>query len=505
MSAASPRPGLPGLPRPPGLPGVGGHMAVLRTTGRKVGRVWWLALPVLALTALATTSARPDAVAGTFCVSAAIALFLTWWAASSALMGLNDPISAHLMPGQLRRLRECAVSVFLALAVAIGALMGLAFGHTLVFIMVAAVGMLAFAACLRWPMLWIPFWVLPWLVMPPLRDQPLTLSLLDMLWAWHQRQPLTQTSAILLACAAGLWQLFQAGGATHDRSWRQAQRMRQVMSLHGGAKAPSPTGPWAPLTRLFQWGHPLWREHLLRTARPTAASVTARADLAVLRGLHWSATGSTTALLFAMFLLAEFALIAIWPEKAGRVIRSAMPGLSIGLISAMLSPLFGLASTLHQTRREQALLTLVPGLPRGEAMNSRLAMRWMRHFVLAWCAGVLMILLMAALAPGVTSPFGTPDHPMLGLHFAAAALPAGLLVWRDWSRQSPPTGARVAMLTFSVLIGMGACVAATNFWGFSPIWLVAGSAALTALVTAWRWHAMRRLPAFWPVGRHAGE
>lgn len=485
-----------------GLPGLGGHVAILRAMGRKVGRIWWLVLPVLGLSALAMLSKRPGAVASAFCVSSAIALFLTWWSAASALMGLNDPISAHLMPGQLRRLRECAVSVFLAIAAGCGVLMGLVFDHTLVFTMIAAIGMLGFAACLRWPLLWVPLWVLPWLIMPPLRHQPFTLQLLDMLRAWHERQPLTQTSAILLACGAALWHLFQAGGATHAVSWRQAQRMRQVMSMQGGAKVACPTGPMAPLARFFQWGHPLWREHLLRAARPTAASVTARAEFAVLRGLHWSAAGSTTALVFTAFLVAELVLIVGWPEKAGRVIRSAMPGLSIGLMSAMLSPLFGLGSTLHQMRREQALLTLVPGLPRGDAMNRLLALRWMRHYVLMWAAGVGTILLMGALSPLPVSLAGGQDQPLLGLHFAAAALPAGLLAWRDWSRQGLPTGASVAMLTITLLIGMGLCVAASSLWGISVLWLLAGSVALTGTAMAWRWRALRRMPAFWPVGRH---
>ena len=51
-------------------------------------------------------------------------------------------------------------------------------------------------------------------------------------------------------------------------------------------------------------------------------------------------------------------------------------------------------------------------------------LRWMRHYVLMWAAGVGTILLIAALSPQPVSLAGGQDQPLLGLHFAAAALPA---------------------------------------------------------------------------------
>nr|WP_297381289.1 hypothetical protein [uncultured Roseateles sp.] len=429
------------------LPGLGGHAAVLRAMGRKVGRVWWLLLPVLGATALATMSNQPLAVAGTFCVTLAIALHLAWWAAANALLGLNDPLSAHLMPGQLRRLRESALGVFFGVAAACGGLLGLVFDHGLAFTMGAAALMLSFAICLRWPVMWLVIWVLPWIALPPLRELPLALQVMDIAREWHARQPFTQTGAVLLLLGAGLWHLFQAGGAAHAQSWAQRQRVQHLMTMQGSATTAWPRGPLAWLGRCFQWAHPLWREHLLRTARPTTASVTARAEFAALRGQHWSATGSTTLLLFVVFLIAEVALLVFLPDRAGRVIRAALPGLSIGLMSAMM-------------------------------------------------------LVIQALAPGHDDGWGSP---LLGLNFAAVALPATLLVWRDWSRQGLPKGARVAMLTMLMVALTGLSIAATHRWHIPALWQVAASVLVTVALGAWRWRALQRMAPVWPVGRHAGE
>lgn len=490
------------------MPGVDGHAAVLRALLRKVRRLWWLVLPVIALTLLATQSGKPQAVLMTFGISAGIALQLLWWAVATALMGQNDPLVAHLLPGHVRRLREVAAGVFLGIAALSGLFAGLAFGHMLAFMMGCAVAMLAFAACLRWPVLWFVFWVLPWLALPPMRNMGPVLDAVAFLRAWHLEQPLTQTAAVLLATGAGLWHLFQNGGDAHRRSWAAYHRLGKTFAASAGLPAPgawtqgagAPLSIFAPVTRFFQWAHPLWREHLLRSARLTPQSVAARAEFAALRGQHWSATMSTTLMIFALLLIAEIAVVMLAPDKARNVIQGALPGVSIGLMSAMLGPLFSLSGTLHQTRREQALLTLVPGMPRGETMNRLLAMRLLRQYLASWAVGVGMMLLLSLIGTG---GIGTEEKPLLGLNFAAVALPVGLLAWRDWSRETPPTGVSVTVLTMAILAAMGLSVAVTMLWGVQPAWMVAGGVVATVLIGAWRWHALRRLPPFWPIGRNA--
>lgn len=487
------------------VPGVGGHAAVLRAVARKAGRMWWLALVVLGVTGLATMSDAPGMAAAAFATMTSIALQLVWWTAAIGFISLNDPLSARLVPAQLRRLRESAVALMLVLAVIGGGLLGLVFGHPLAFIMGSAGAMLGFSATLRWPALWFFAWVLPFVFFPSLRDLPVTIALVALARDGYRHQPLTQTGVVLLAAGASLWRLFQNGGAAHARSWRRARWWRHATSLQSGggmACVAGAQGRWAPLARLFQWGHPLWREHLLRSARPTASSVCARADFAALRGLHWSASGSTSILVFGAFLIGEMGLLVFAPEHAERVIRGAIPGLSMGLMSSMMAPLFGLAATLHRTRSDQALLTLVPGMPRGPAMNRWLAFRLLRQYLGMWGLAVGAILVMGALAPGEASAV---DARMLGLHAAAVALPTGLLLWRDWSRQLPASGTRVGALTMAMLVLMGLSGAASGYWGFSPLWTLAAAAVMTLALGVWRWQAIGRLAPFWPVGRHGGE
>jgi len=481
--------------------GVDGYAALRRAVARKTGRLWWLALPVLGATGLATMTDAPHAAAWTFVLAMAVVLQLLWWSAASALLGLNDPISAHLMPGQLRKLRETAVVTMLGLAVLSGLLLSAVFGHAPAFAAASAAAMLAFAACLRWPLLWFGVWILPGVLLPLLGELPAARAVAGFFVSWHERQPLIQAAVILLALAAALWGLFQSGGAGHAKSWQASQRMRQAMSMQaGGSRVACAGGPFARLGRVFQWGLPLWRKHLLRTARPDARSVSARAELGAMRGLHWSATGSTGVVLALCLLGFEAAALIFVPERAGRIIDAALPGVSIGLMSGMLSPLFGLATTLHQTRREQALLALVPGMPRGDAMNRELARRMLRHYVAMWAGGVAMILVASALAPG---DMAMASRPLLGLDFAAAALPVSLMIWRDWSRQGAPRGIQVGLLTMITLLGMGLCTAASSYWRFSPLWLVGASMLLTLTLGVWRWRLVRRVAPFWPVGRHA--
>lgn len=480
--------------------GLGGHAAVLRAMGRDVGRLWWLGLLVVGAPALALFSPRAGAVAAAFCVTSAIVLFFTWGAAVTALLAQNDPLSARLVPGQLRRLRETTVGTFLFLATACGALLGAFFGYTQVFIMIVAVLMLGIAFCLRWPLLW-GLWGAPWLLVP-FQAKPPIQATVEALVVWHDHQPFTQAAVIMGTCCAGLWPLFLAGGERHDRSWRRTLRVNAPMSTQGAVRPARPNGLLDALQRISQWAEPLWREHLIRTARPTPASVVARAELAALRSQHWSVTASITPLIFGAVVVGELAVMARWPDQASQVLHSALPGVSIGLMMTMMAPHFALAKTLHQTRREQVLLALLPGMPRGEAMNRMLAKRLMWHHVATWSAGVAMIVLVATLAPDVDL---WQAQPLLGLDVAAAVLPAGLLAWPDWSRQPQPSGARTTLLTLILLTGMALCAAARSHWAFSPWWLVLGSAALTCAAGAWRWRGLRRMAPFWPVGRHAGD
>lgn len=483
------------------LPGTSGHLAVLRAMARKIRRLWWLLLPVAGATGLATMSGSTTVVVAVFCGSAAVCLQFLWWGTATALTGQNHPLAAHLVPGQARQLREVALGVFLGLAMLSGLLMHVVMEHFLAWTIASAAAMTLFAGALRWPVLWFLMWIVPAFGAPALRNTAAGAMLVDAMVDWHVRQPLVQTALVMLVLCAVLWRVFQDGGPAHAHRWARVSRMRAMMSMQSSGRAALPEGRMASaFSSVFYWGRPLWRDHLLRNARPTPASAMARAEFAALRGLHWSSSGASALMVLGLLLAAEAAvLFGLAPGRAEQVLQGALPGVGLGMMCSLLGPSLGIAMSLHQTRREQGLLLLLPGVPRGAMLNRMLARRQMATFLMVWGVGVVAITLLISLTPGGWAS----TLPQTGLHFAAASLPFGLLVWRDWSRQGLPSGQHVALLTLAVILLMGAITGLGVLLKVSAWTMLGVSALVTAALAAWRWRVVTRMVPFWPVGRHA--
>ncbi|WP_431049084.1 hypothetical protein [Roseateles sp. L2-2] len=486
-------------------PGLSGHLAVLRATARPLRRLWWLLLPLAVITALGAMKSA-SAAATAFCITAAIGLQFVWWLCAGSLSNQNHPVSARLVPGHLRQLREVAVALFLLIALATGGLLHAVFGHFPGFVMLAGAVLVSFSMALRWPITWFVFWVFPWIPSALLKDTVVWRETAAVLRDWHQQQPVTQAALAMLALGAVLWHLFQDGGAGHLRNWQSAKQLSDLMSMKGIRTARTGRPPGHPvlcfLSKPFTWGLPVWTRHLIRTATPTADSVAARAEIAAMRNLHWAATVSVTGVIFLALLVAELAVLFWLPaDRAATVLQHALPGTSFGVMCALFGPLLSFSSMLQRTRAEQALLTLVPGMPRGEAMNRVLARRMLTQFLLVLGFGAAVLALMVALVPGDWPA----DQPLMGLHFAAIALPAGLLLWRDWSRGRQPGAMQTVAMMLGWMLVAGVSIVANRFFQIMPWHVVAVTAPLTALLAVWRWRAVRRMAPFWPVGRHAED
>ncbi|ANH69924.1 hypothetical protein [Mitsuaria sp. 7] len=487
------------------LPGVGGHLAVLVATTRPLRRMWWLLLPLAAITGLASMKSA-SAAGGAFCITLAIGLQFVWWLCAGALNTQNHPITARLVPGHLRLLREVAVALFLLIAMVTGLLLHAVFGHFLLLTMLAGAVLVSFSTALRWPITWFVFWVFPWIPSALLKDTAVWRETAAVLRDWHEQQPVTQAALVMLALTVILWHLFQDGGSGHLRSWQSAKVFNDLMSMKGTCASRTARPPVHPVLRFlgkpFTWGLPTWTRHLIRTATPTADSVAARAEVATLRSLHWSATLGVTAVIFLALLLAELAVLYWLPAaRAATVLQGALPGTSFGVMCALFGPLLSIAAMLRRTRTEQSLLTLVPGMPRGEAMNRVLARRMLTQFLLLLGFGAAVLTLMVALVPGEWPR----DQPLMGLHFAAIALPAGVLLWQDWSRKGQPGAMQAVLLMLGGMLVAGLSIGANRFFQIMPWHVLAVTAPLTVVLAAWRWRAVRRMAPFWPVGRHAGD
>lgn len=262
---------------------------------------------------------------------------------------------------------------------------------------------------------------------------------------------------------------------------------------------------WGPFTLYsFYWLMPLWREHLLRHARPTPASVLARAELVVLRERHWTATWSAVLLVVAAMPLLLELMGALFHNSRlpMREVWQPLPGLLLFLL-AMSGALavFGLSEGMFRRRREQALLMLLPGMPRGAALNRQLALRAWLQMLMPWVAGMLIIALHD----------GAQERVQREL-FHGSWIPGAMLLtpslvvmaWRDWARQRAWTLGRqqlalAPMFAAGYFIGTWLQEAHWPWWA----WLALGLLPALALA-AWRWHRLSRWPAAWPAGRWAG-
>lgn len=473
------------------------HGQILGAMARQLKLLWLLLLPLAAALGLGLYLDRPELLPKLMAGAASVCLQFAWWAMVAALLRQNHPQAAWLVPGQLRRLRECALGLFLLLALLQGGLLALTFDSRWLTLLGVAALMLGMAVLQRWPWGWALVWVIPVSLPGGLRS-PTGGWLRERLLAWQAQPPVLEWLLLLGLMLLLLAAVFGRGGSGHARQWQRAAQSRRRQSLEnwGGAAATSVQGP-APLrwlAALFSWGRWTWLGRLLGRGpvrRPGQAL--ALAELAVLRGLHWSSVLGGVAVVLALFVLVLWVLQLGWGVNAWQVATQSGPGFSLGLLCMCINPGMGLWAALYQSRREQALLLLLPGMPRGQALTRQVARRQAAHYLLCWGVGLGLASLLSLRSP----------HGLTGwvLNYAALTLPLALLPWQDWSRRGRPSSAVMAMLVLGLLGGM-ALLAAVVFGLGLPLWApLAISVGLTLALAAWRWRALAQLPPPWPVGR----
>ena len=135
---------------------------------------------------------------------------------------------------------------------------------------------------------------------------------------------------------------------------------------------------------------------------------------------------------------------------------------------------------------------LLPGMPRGAALNRAVAWRQMRQCVGVWVA------LLPALATLVWAGQG-----LATLAFAAMTLPMSAWLWRDVSRlrAASPTAAFAPVLVGVLGGGLSLFLLDRQPGALLP-WLAA-VLLLTGGLLAWRWRRLPHLPQALPAGRLA--
>lgn len=431
-------------------------------------------------------------------VAAAVAVLCGQWLVTAGnLLQQNHPHAARFVPGQVHRLRVAALAMWGGLSLATA---GLAWGFVprmpafaTVLLLMAAV--LAFAAwALRTWFLWLVVSFAPGLFFGlglQVRLAPLGHAL-QALWQ-------AQTPA-LLALGLGVlgWsiaRLFGDGDDAHRERYACQQRRRRLAQTgptgQGDAAAVfGRPGEW--LAAPFKRAAAAWLRHTLRVAAPTKASVLQRAEVVLHGQEHWVRQLVMGLLILAVIALALGVTFSLVPVSRD-FLKGLASGMAFGLSSAGFNPGFALPGVLWRSRREQALLRLLPGMPQGQALNRSVAWLQLRHALLA---GGVTSAVLAALAVAA----GDPGLMCLPL----GALPLGTLwLLRAPARmRSPSASSPVAPLVLYMLLGWG--MYAVHAKLHVPMAaLAAASLGSTAALGLWRWRALVAAPAALPAGRLA--
>jgi len=307
------------------------------------------------------------------------------------------------------------------------------------------------------------------------------------------------TAIVVTAGCVLLVAIVRGGGARHrdayDRWMRHGQPSQASIGEQGLASdSPGCTrGFLGALARPYAWR---MRRLLARAESP----VMARVLLGMGPATHWTTRlfEASCTLVFAG-ALATLALPFMSDEARA---RACAWGAMFVLI--LLSP--PAVQQLHrvrQTRREQALLALLPGVPRGPVLNRWLG--WQASWPFLATAGLSLAVagglaaLAEALRPGVV---GESLGGMVS-GCAVALVPLVALQWRAWARLREPGSLEAIgpVLLQMALVALAVMLHAVWDVGYPTTGIAFALAA--AAWCAWRWWRMGGEPTALPMGRLA--
>jgi hypothetical protein len=431
---------------------------------------------------------------------------MAWGAQFAALLRLDHPHAAHTVPGHHRAVRMAALGLWAALVVlcggvgALGAALlgedGLRGGlHAGLVIMLGTGSLLLFlAATVRWWWLWVPICVGPSFIgVRVWRDFVFGVGAW-LLQVW-QAQPLFTTFASLAVQGLLLCTLFGRGDAAHARAYASRERLRRASALRSAGQTPAMAaygrwGEWIglPGQRLAD----VWLQRCLARAQAHHASVMTRAELVLHGSQHWVRQLAVILLVQAFVGLCILMTAHLTGLDIALFFEQGRVGIGVGVGVMAFSAVLNLPCALWTSRREQALLVLLPGMPQGAALNRALAWRQWRHCLVLW----------AALLPALGVLLWSGQAPY-ALAYTGTALPLSAWLWRDHARlrAGRPTAVFVPMM-LCLLVGIVSMLLLSRHPAALWPW-VGGLLALTAGLLSWRWHRLPQLPQALPAGRLA--
>lgn len=432
-----------------------------------------------------------------FWIGVAALLVAGWAMLVGNVLQQNHPAIARLVPHHAGQLRLALLVAWALASLAAAALPGFAFDAPLAWACGVGAALALLAACLRWPPLLLggvaaPF-VVGWLTK---RYGPASfIEAVGQQWADHR---VLATGITVTAGAAILVAVVRNGDARHMAAYERRRRFGQAALLQ------RPGDGRVSVCSRFGWiggmvvdGRPYgwWMARLL--ARPDS-SVMARLLLGLGPAAHWT-TRVFQAFWYVLISTGVCLLVSLF--VADGMLAYFLPWLAFSVLTGLCTPALQAVPQLRQTQREQGLLALLPGVPRGARLNRWLAWQMSASFlVAALCAFAVALLLNAvadALVPGVS--LRATGGMNLGL--AAVLLPQVAWQWRQWARLRGATGG-AAQLPAIVPILMGGTVMALHAaTGVGYLTAGVALALVSAAYCAWRWVRMGSEPTALPVGR----
>jgi hypothetical protein len=296
-------------------------------------------------------------------------------------------------------------------------------------------------------------------------------------------------SGALLALRAVVF----TGQASHPRSQGQ---LAVIAASYQGQVSHAKQNPFIGFNR--GWTSMTLRAYgawLRQTLTRPGASVRARLAVGAGPQAHWSGVLSNVAfsVTLTLLLLGVCELLPQW--QTGHALRNGMIA-TFAMLSLQIS--LQMPPALWGSRREQALLVLLPGAPRGAVLNRWLSVRLAATQLVSTVCQLMSI--------GLVVRALDADADLLrvaAISLAATSLSPLLVLWlwRDWSRAGAPSGVPLGAM-FGAMLVSGGVAAAWVLWLERPWYELLG---LTLLVLAplawWRWQRLSRWPAAWPVGR----
>jgi hypothetical protein len=309
-------------------------------------------------------------------------------------------------------------------------------------------------------------------------------------------QPLPVLALSLLALGWSVARLFGNGDAAHRDAYARFDRMRRAAedSMRGkyaGAAAFGRVGEW--MGRPFELAVSGWQHHAVTHAEPTLKNVMRRAEIVLHGRQHWLYQGLGTLLALGIAALSFTLAFALAGQGLQDNWTKGAYGMAIGLASMGFNPSFGLPSMLWHSRREQALMRLLPGMPQGATLNRAVAWMQLRH---ALWALALMTAGLAWLAWAAGEP------ALLSFAFGALPLCTGWVLRAPTRIKAPTAGATFLPVLAFILMGWGMYSLHQSL--HTPLAALAGlSIAVSVALGAWRWRSLTIAPAALPAGRLA--